>query len=68
MSRSSTSLLWPEKRLSSPAPSTPWETLRSVKYTAQMVIYIASFAEWNVKVKYLNLFIQFLDMVLVLKL
>lgn len=64
MSRSSTSLLWRERRLSSRVPSTPWGTLRSVKYTAtcKIVIYIASSAEWNVKVAYLTFSFNFNDL------
>lgn len=64
MSRSSTSLLWRERRLSSPVPSTPWGTLRSVKYSAtcKIVIYIASSAEWNVKVAYSTFSFNFNDL------
>lgn len=64
LSRSSTSLLWRERRLSSRVPSTPWGTLRSVKYTAtcKIVIYIASSAEWNVKVAYSTFSFNFNDL------
>lgn len=64
MSRSSTSLLWRERRLSSRVPSTPWGTLRSVIYTAtcKIVIYIASSAEWNVKVAYSTFSYNFNDL------